>query len=107
MEKFNELLAELQALDITQKSGDWAEDLPEGIWENHFKDNYKKVASGLEVIKHRWYETSTTVFKVHGGLLGVHCVTNIFSESMDWEDCYMTINFEEMKEVQTITYESV
>lgn len=107
MERFNELLKKLQALKITQTKGDWAENLPEDIWENYFKANFKEVKSGLDVDTRRWYETSTTVIEICGGLLGVTFITNMFSESQDYEDCYVTIEFSEMKEVQTISYKCV
>ncbi len=107
MEKFNELLSKLKELNITQTKGDWAENLPEEIWEQYFKANFKELKSGIEVETHRWYETSTTVIEICGGLLGITFITNMFSESQDYEDCYVTIEFSEMKQVQTISYECV
>jgi len=107
MEKFNELLKKLQDLNITQTKGDWAENLPDDIWKEYFKANFKEVKSGLDVDTHRWYETSTNVIEIFGGLLGITFITNMFSESQDYEDCYVTIEFNQMKEVQTISYECV
>lgn len=105
MSKFNELLNELSGLNKTQTAGDWAENLPESIWENHFKDNFKEMEVGLDVDKHRWYEVSTTVIEIYGELLGIRHITNMFSESQDWEDCCVTIKFIEMKGVQAVRYE--
>ena len=104
MEKFNELLKKLQVLNITQTKGDWAENLPEDIWEDYFKASFKEVKSGLNVNTERWYETSTSVIEVCGGLLGITFITNMFSESQDYEDCFVTIEFNQMKEEKTISY---
>ena len=107
MERFNELLKKLQALKITQTKGDWAENLPDNIWENHFKGNFKEVNSGLNVNESRWYETSTSVVKIYGKLLGITFITKLYSESSSYEDCYVTIRFNQMKEIKIISYESM
>ena len=107
MEKFNELLKKLQALNITQTKGDWAENLPGDIWEDYFKSNFKEVKSKLNVDTHGLYETSTTVIEICGGLIGITFITNMFSENQDYEDLYVTMEFNEMKQVQTISYECV
>lgn len=104
MRKFNELLGILQKLDIIQTSGDWSEDLPEDIWTEWFKGSFKEVAHNLGVSTHRWFETSISVFEIHGGLLGIEYITNMFSESQMYEDCYCKIGFHEMKPIQTVTY---
>ena len=52
---------------------------------NYFQ---KLVEEGLYVDKHRWYETSVSVFKVNDGYLGVTAVTDIFSEQMDVSDAF-------------------
>ena len=105
MEKFDELLAKLKALKITQTHFDWAEDIPEDIWKEYFDGNFKVVKRNLRVDKHRWYETSISVIKIFDRFLGIRHVSDMFSETMDVEDCYHTLEFFEMKEVQTITYE--
>lgn len=109
MNKFDELIEELHDIDYTQKSIDWMEDLPKDTWEKFFKGQYKEVAFGLEVSTHRWYETSTTVYEMYnsGRYLGVNHVTNLFSESMDVEDCYADISFFEMKPIKSTTYEKI
>ena len=107
MEKFNELLRKLQGLDITQTNGDWAENLPVEIWEKYFKNNFKEVKKGLDVDTHRHYETSITVIEIYGRLLGIVHITNMFSEAQDYEDCYVTMEFGEMKEVQSVSYSYV
>lgn len=98
------LLEKLNELKITQKSGDWTEDLPEDIWENYFKDQFKTVAHGLEVDTHRWYETSISVIEMKGKYIGIEFISNMFSESSEWEDCCVTIKFHEMEEFTTKGY---
>ena len=102
-----ELVAELNALKITQTNSDWYEDIPVDIWDKYFDNRYDEVASGIQVETYRWYEISITVIKMLGGLLGIRHITNIFSESMDHEDCYETYQFDEMNQVQTVAYECV
>lgn len=104
MEKFDSLLKELKELDITQTQGDWAENLPEEIWEKHFKQNFKELSKGLEVDTHRWYELSTTVIKIYGRYLGIHFITKMFSQIDTYEDACITMQFFEMEEIETISY---
>jgi len=68
---------------------------------------YNTVASGLLVDTHRWYETSVTVIKVFDVLLGIRHISNVFSESMGYSDCYVNLEFTEMKEVKTVTYKPI
>jgi len=107
MEKFNELLAKVKELEITQAQGDWEENIPNDIWEEYFKDNYKEVKHNLAVDTHRWYETSIVVIEIFGKFLGIRYITNMFSEEQSYEDCFVKLEFYEMKEVQTVTYEKV
>lgn len=64
------------------------------------------VAHDLCVDKHRWFETSTTVYKCDDGFVGVNGVTQVYSEMMDYSDCYCECVAEEFKPVQTTTYVS-
>jgi hypothetical protein len=102
-----ELVKILNDLKITQTTGDWAECLPQDIWEDYFKGEFKEVMSGLDVDTHRWYETSVTVIKINSGYIGICFISNMFSESQDWEDCYHTITFEEMREIKITSYEPI
>ncbi len=105
MDKFDELLKILQGLNITQTEGEWSENLSEDIWKKYFvPSKYKIVRTGLDVDSHRWFETSTEVIKIYGRFLGISYITNLFSESMDYEDCNVPIEFFEMKKVQSIGY---
>jgi len=103
MDKFDKLVKELNDLQIHQQSGDWAEDLPEEIWNEHFKDNHNFVKYGLDVDKHRWYELSTQVVEIYGRLLGVTSVTDT-SGNGDVGDNYHHLYFREMEEFTTISY---
>lgn len=107
MNKFDELLNKLKELSIIQTQSDWAENLPEDIWKNYFEANFSEIKKNLDVDKHRWYETSTSVIKIYDRFLGINFITDLFSESGDYESCYHQIWFGEMKKVQTITYEPI
>lgn len=104
MEQFNELLAKLKELSILQTKGDWAENIPADIWEQYFEANFTEVEYNIDVYTHRWYETSITVIEIYGRLLGIRYITNMFSESQDFEDCYVHIEFMEMKKIQITSY---
>jgi hypothetical protein len=105
MTKFNELLEKLKSLEIIQQEMDWDENIPQDIWDEYFLNNYNELKSGLHVDSHRHYEMSTSVIEVSGGLLGIKHITNVYSESCGVEDCYVEMEFMEMKEVQIISYE--
>ena len=99
-----ELVQKLNDLKITQTEIDWAENIPEEIYNEHLEGSYQEIAYDLDVDTHRWYETSTTVLKFEEGLMGVNYITNMFSESQDYEDCYHTMEFFEMEEFVTTSY---
>lgn len=107
MEKFNELFEKLNELNLIQHAGDWTDNIPHDIWDEYFQDNYKEIQYGINIDTHRWYETSITVIKIHGGLLGVRYITNMFSESSTIEDCYHTIEFSEMEEMRVTSYRCI
>lgn len=104
MDKFDELLDKLNNLKIIQENGDWYENIPDDIWMEHFNKNFKEICSGLNVDTHRWYETSIAVIKIYDRFLGIQYITNMFSESSTYSDCYVTMKFFEMKEVQVTSY---
>lgn len=96
-----EIIEELNNLKITQKSIDFSEDLSEDIYDKYFKNC---VEEGLSVDKHRWYETSISVYKTDKGLLGVKSITDLFSEQSQCEDIFHTLEFFEMEEIPLISY---
>jgi len=103
MKTNKELVKELNELKILQKEGDWAENLPVGIW-NEIDDKYKEVAYKIDVDTHRHYETAITVIENKNGFIGIEHITNMFSEQQYYEDCYHTMGFYEMGIIQTTTY---
>lgn len=72
-----------------------------------YEDELKQVDSGLFVDRHRWYETSTTVYKCGDWFIGIDEVTNVFPENMSFTDCEVDPNVFEMREVQSVTYEHI
>lgn len=99
-----ELVQKLNDLKITQTEGDWAENIPEEIYNEYLDGSYQEVDYDLDVDTHRWYETSITVLEFPSGFVGVRYITNMFSESQDYEECYHTIEFMEMEEYVTTSY---
>jgi hypothetical protein len=86
---------------------DWAENLPQEIWDEHFKGNFKEIARGLNVDQRRHYETSISVIEIYGKILGIRHITNLYSESSSCEDCYVTIDFFEMEEITIKSYRRI
>lgn len=99
-----ELVEYLNGLKIIQIGGieDW-EEIPEDIYEKYFK-NLEIVDGNLDVDKHRWYETSISIFKNDEGFIGVRSVTDVKGESNCIQDMYWTLSFFEMEEVMKPTY---
>ena len=62
------------------------------------------VSEDIEVDRHRWYEVSTTIYKVEDGYVGVRGVTQLYSECMMYSDCDYLCEASEYEEVQTISY---
>ena len=62
------------------------------------------VSEDIEIDRHRWYEVSTTIYKVEDGYVGVRGVTHLYSESMTYSDCDCLCEASEYEEVQTISY---
>lgn len=98
-----ELVKKLNGLKIEQHSYEWEEDLPDDIYEEYFS-NIDALDSELDVDKHRWYETSVSVYKIGDEFLGVRSVTDVFSEQMGYRDCGHTLDFFEMEEFSTVSY---
>ena len=96
-----EVVQQLNDLKIVQKSGDFLEDLPEDIYEKYFLNCEDE---NLYVVKHRWYETSISVYTTDKGYLGVRSVTDTFSEQMEIGDIFYTLKFFEMEPIITTTY---
>ena len=68
------------------------------------KEFPKRVAKNLEIDKHRWYEVSTSVYKLEDGFVGIKGVSNIYTKNMDAENCCFECSANEYKEIQSISY---
>ena len=73
------------------------------LTDRQFKE-LKIIPKSLNVDRHRWYEVSTTIFKVEDGYVGVRGVTYLYSEGMMYSDCDYLCEASEYEEVQTISY---
>ncbi len=63
----------------------------ENLWslwefEEEFPD-LKRVASDLNVDRHRWFELATNVYECEDGFVGVEGISEVFSEMMSNSDC--------------------
>lgn len=101
MKTNKELVDYLNNLNILQTSS-WEENIPEEIWNEYFKG--KGVTGGLNINKHRWYETSIDVYKINNGFIGIYSVTQCYSEQSSIEDMYHYLQFYEMEEEKIISY---
>ena len=107
MDKFDNLVKELNDLQILQTSIEWEYSIPEDMWAEHFQDNMKQLAYDLDNDDHRHYSMSTSVIKIYDRILGIRHIDLVFSEMSMVEDCYHHLKFFEMREVQTVTYEEI
>ena len=71
--------------------------------DRQFKE-LKIVSKSIDVDRHRWYEVSTTIYKVEDGYVGVRGVTHLYSEGMTYSDCDCLCEASEYEEIQTISY---
>ena len=62
------------------------------------------VKNNIDIYKHRWYETSVSVFKCSDGLLGVRLPSQLYSEYSEWFELYSGIEFYEVEEVMEVVY---
>ena len=106
LKKFNALLSQLQSIDEIQKDIEFIEDIPDDIYNEHFKDKelWNLVETGLDVDTRRHYEVSTSVICIYGHHLGVRQITHMFSEMSSCEDVFYKRKFFRMKPEVTITY---
>lgn len=100
--KLQELITKINELNLCQTEYPDEQEFNEEI--DSELSNLKVVDSGLDVDKHRWYETSVTVYKHPEGFFGIRYVTDQFSEMSSIEDHYWDLKAFEMEEVSTVTY---
>ena len=68
------------------------------------KELPQKVAENLEIEERRWYEISTSVYKLEDGFVGIRGVSKIYSKNMNSEDCCIKCTASEYIEIPFITY---
>ena len=68
------------------------------------KDLPKRVAENLEKDEHRWYEISTSVYKLEDGFVGIRGVSKIYSEGTTPEDCCTKCSASEYIEIPSVSY---
>jgi hypothetical protein len=103
MEDFDMLLEKLKSLEIIQKKGDWIEDIPQELYDTYFEPS-ETIEEETLTEKHRWYETAITVLKIFNRYLGIRYVSDLYSESMSYEDCFHTLKFFEVEPIQITSY---
>lgn len=96
-----QLVKMLNDLEILQTDLEFEKSIPEELYNKYFKS---AVGGGIDVERHRWYETDITVYEVEDGLLGVRAVSLLYSEQSSIEDIFWHLQFFEMEEIRTITY---
>ena len=75
----------------------------DSLTDRQFKE-LKIVSENINIDRHRWYEVSTTIYKVEDGYVGVRGVTHLYSEDMTYSDCDYLCEASEYEEVQTVSY---
>ena len=75
----------------------------DSLTKEQFKE-LKIVSESIDVDRHRWYEVSTTVYKLEDGFVGVRGVSNIYAEDMDVEDCCIKCSASEYIEIPSVIY---
>ena len=68
------------------------------------KELPQRVAEKLEIEKKKWYEISTSVYKLENGFVGVRGVSTIYSEYMDAVNCGFRCTASEYQEIPSVTY---
>ena len=68
------------------------------------KDLPKRVAENLEKEEYRWYEISTSVYKLEDGFVGIKGLSKIYSEGTNAEDCCVKCFASEYQEIPSVTY---
>ena len=70
---------------------------------NNDKDLPQRVAENLEIEEHRWYEVSTSVYKLEDGFVGVRGVSSLYTD-MNAEGCCTKCSASEYQEIPSVTY---
>lgn len=98
-ERFDELIDLINKAELP--SVHHVDDLPSDIYD--VLDG-NVVACGLEVDEHRWFETSTTVYRVGDWFIGLDGPSKLYGENSSWEDLCCPVVAFEMDQIQSVTY---
>ena len=76
----------------------------EDVCDCFYEAKPQLIKSDLDKDEHRWYEITTSVYKIGEWFLGIRGASKIYSVVFDWSDlCVKTIAFE-MEEIPSVTY---
>ena len=96
---------------LTEKHKTQTDSCEEELYDTLKELGASQIANNLNVSKHRWYETSTTVFELQVGgetkYLGVNCATGIFSEESSFSDLCCSYSFFEMRKIMKPAFEKI
>ena len=101
LEKIEDLVEQLNELKIIQNNC-WEECIPEEIFEKHFL-GYKEKGI-IDRDENRWYELGLLVVSINNSLIGINCITKMYSESCSYEDMCHTLEFFELEEIKVVSY---
>lgn len=97
-EKFEEIIQEIN--DAKAESIHHVLD----VCNSFYKATPQLVKSGLDKEEHRWYEITTSVYKLGEWFLGIRGASKLYSESSSWSDLLVDTVAFEMEEVPSVTY---
>lgn len=89
---------------IVQTSLDFTDDISEEDWDKYMFDA-NLVDDNISPDKHRWYQTSMTVFRIEDVYVGIRHIDTIFGEGITPEDCYHMLTFHKMERVVKYSYQ--
>lgn len=84
-----------------------AKETPYSIYDAEFLIEYKEIlAENVDLKHHKWYEISTTYYKLEDGILGITGVSHLFNERMSPSDCNVRIHAFEGEPYPTFNYKA-
>lgn len=76
----------------------------EDVCDSFYEAKPQLLKSDLDKDEHRWYEITTSVYKVGEWFLGIRGASKLYSESSDWSDLMVDTVAFEMEEIPSVTY---
>lgn len=64
----------------------------------------QRVAENLEKEEYRWFEISTSIYKLEDGFVGINGLSKIYSEGTNVEDYCFKCFASEYQEIPSVTY---